>query len=102
MKQFIYKTIIAVIAIVLVYELTIAKQFKEFTSQSEILFNHNLIVEIEGIEKPAMVCEWLNLSLINVKLYLFNSGVFFSVKKLFSFLDLGSDNKIFILDASIF
>ena len=37
MKQFIYKTIIAVIAIVLVYELTIAKQIKEFTSQSEIL-----------------------------------------------------------------
>tara|TARA_B100000945_G_C20317020_1_gene565715 strand:- start:369 stop:635 length:267 start_codon:yes stop_codon:yes gene_type:complete len=37
MKQFIYKTIIAVIAIVLVYELTISKQIKEFTSQSEIL-----------------------------------------------------------------
>ena len=37
MKQFIFKTIIAVIAIVLVYELTIAKQIKEFTSQSEIL-----------------------------------------------------------------
>ena len=30
MKQFIFKTIIAVIAIVLVYELTIAKQIKEF------------------------------------------------------------------------
>ena len=29
MKQFIYKTIIAIIAIVLVYELTIAKQIKE-------------------------------------------------------------------------
>ena len=37
MKQFIFKTIIAVIAIVLVYELTIAKQIKEFTSQSEVL-----------------------------------------------------------------
>ena len=37
MKQFIFKTIIAIIAIVLVYELTIAKQIKEFTSQSEIL-----------------------------------------------------------------
>ena len=37
MKQFIYKTLIAVVAIVLVYELTIAKQIKEFTSQSEIL-----------------------------------------------------------------
>ena len=37
MKQFIFKTIIAVIAIVLAYELTIAKQIKEFTSQSEIL-----------------------------------------------------------------
>ena len=37
MKQFIYKTLIAVFAIVLVYELTIAKQIKEFTSQSEVL-----------------------------------------------------------------
>ena len=37
MKQFIYKTLIAVVAIVLVYELTIAKQIKEFTSQSEVL-----------------------------------------------------------------
>ena len=37
MKQFIYKTLIAVVAIVLVYELTIAKQIKEFTSQREVL-----------------------------------------------------------------
>ena len=37
MKQFIYKTLIAVVAIVLVYELTIAQQIKEFTSQSEVL-----------------------------------------------------------------
>ena len=37
MKQFIYKTLIAVVAIVLVYELTIAKQIKEFTSQSEVI-----------------------------------------------------------------
>ena len=37
MKQFIYKTLIAVVAIVLIYELTIAKQIKEFTSQSEVL-----------------------------------------------------------------
>ena len=37
MKQFIYKTLIAAVAIVLVYELTIAKQIKEFTSQSEVL-----------------------------------------------------------------
>ena len=37
MKHFIYKTLIAVVAIVLVYELTIAKQIKEFTSQSEVL-----------------------------------------------------------------
>lgn len=34
-------------------------------SQNEILFNHHLNVEIEGIEKPAVVCEWLNLSVIN-------------------------------------
>ena len=34
-------------------------------SQNEILFNHHLNVEIEDIEKPAVVCEWLNLSVIN-------------------------------------
>ena len=39
MKSFIYKTIIAVIAIVLVYEFTIAKQIKEITAQSEILLS---------------------------------------------------------------
>ena len=39
MKSFIYKTIIAVIAIVIVYEFTIAKQIKEITSQSEILLS---------------------------------------------------------------
>tara|TARA_B100000575_G_C23115658_1_gene644927 strand:- start:1797 stop:2063 length:267 start_codon:yes stop_codon:yes gene_type:complete len=39
MKQFIYKVIIAVIAIILVYEFTIAKQIKQFTSQSDILFS---------------------------------------------------------------
>ena len=39
MKQFIYKVIIAVVAIILVYEFTIAKQIKQFTSQSDILFS---------------------------------------------------------------
>ena len=39
MKSLIYKTIIAVIAIVIVYEFTIAKQIKEITSQSEILLS---------------------------------------------------------------
>ena len=39
MKSFIYKTIIAVIAIVIVYEFTIAKQIKEITAQSEILLS---------------------------------------------------------------
>ena len=49
MKSFIYKTIIAVIAIVLVYELTIAKQIKEFTSQSEILMTKE--GRKDGVEK---------------------------------------------------
>tara|TARA_Y100001936_G_C16004779_1_gene629984 strand:- start:912 stop:1178 length:267 start_codon:yes stop_codon:yes gene_type:complete len=49
MKQFIFKTIIAVIAIVLVYELTIAKQIKEFTSQSEILMTKE--GRKDGVEK---------------------------------------------------
>ena len=49
MKQFIFKTVIAVIAIVLVYELTIAKQIKEFTSQSEILMTKE--GRKDGVEK---------------------------------------------------
>ena len=49
MKQFIYKTLIAVVAIVLVYELTIAKQIKEFTSQSEIILTKE--GRKDGVEK---------------------------------------------------
>mgnify|MGYP001185857662 FL=1 len=49
MKQFIFKTIIAIIAIVLVYELTIAKQIKEFTSQSEVLMTKE--GRKDGVEK---------------------------------------------------
>ena len=49
MKQFIYKTIIVIIAIVVLYEFTVSKQIKQITEQSEIL----LIKEgrKEGIEK---------------------------------------------------
>ena len=39
MKQFIYKTIVAIIAVVLIYEFTIAKQIKQFSSQSNILLS---------------------------------------------------------------
>jgi len=39
MKQFIYKTIIVVVAIVLIYEFTIAKQVKQLTSQTDILLS---------------------------------------------------------------
>ena len=49
MKQLIYKTIVAIIAIVLVYELTIAKQIKEFTSQSEIILTKE--GRKDGVEK---------------------------------------------------
>ena len=49
MKQFIYKTIVAIIAIVFVYELTIAKQIKEFTSQSEIILTKE--GRKDGVEK---------------------------------------------------
>ncbi len=49
MKQFIYKTIIAIIAVVLVYELTISKNIKQITSQSEILMTKE--GRKEGIEK---------------------------------------------------
>ena len=39
MKQFLYKTIIAVIAVVLVYEFTIAKQIKKFSSQGDMFLS---------------------------------------------------------------
>ena len=49
MKQFIYKTIIAIIAVVLVYEFTIAKQIKLLTSQSNILLSKE--GRKDGVEK---------------------------------------------------
>ena len=49
MKQFIYKTIVAIIAIVLVYEFTIAKQIKKFSSQGDILLSKE--GRKEGVEK---------------------------------------------------
>ena len=39
MKQFIYKTIVAIIAVVLIYEFTISQQIKQFSSQSNILLS---------------------------------------------------------------
>ena len=49
MKQFIYKTIIVIIAIVVIYEFTISKQIKQITEQSEILRSKE--GRKEGIEK---------------------------------------------------
>ena len=49
MKQFIYKTIIVIIAIVIIYEFTISKQIKQITNQSEILLSKE--GRKEGIEK---------------------------------------------------
>ena len=49
MKQFIYKTIIVIIAIVVIYEFTISKQIKQITEQSEILISKE--GRKEGIEK---------------------------------------------------
>ena len=49
MKQFVYKTIIVVIAIVVIYEFTISKQIKQITEQSEILLSKE--GRKEGIEK---------------------------------------------------
>ena len=49
MKQFLYKTIIAVIAVVLIYEFTIAKQIKQFSSQGDILLTKE--GRKEGVEK---------------------------------------------------
>ncbi len=49
MKQFIYKTIIVIIAIVAIYEFTISKQIKQITKQSEILLSKE--GRKEGIEK---------------------------------------------------
>ena len=49
MKKFLYKTIIAVVAIVLVYEFTIAKQIKKFSSQGDILLSKE--GRKEGVDK---------------------------------------------------
>ena len=49
MKQFIYKNIIVIIAIVVIYEFTISKQIKQITEQSEILLSKE--GRKEGIEK---------------------------------------------------
>ncbi len=49
MKQFIYKTIIVIIAIVVIYEFTISKQIKQITNQSEVLLSKE--GRKEGIEK---------------------------------------------------
>ena len=49
MKQFIYKTIIVIIAIVVIYEFTISKQIKQITEQSEIFLSKE--GRKEGVEK---------------------------------------------------
>ena len=49
MKQFVYKTIIIIIAIVVIYELTISKQIKQITNQSSILLSKE--GRKEGTEK---------------------------------------------------
>ena len=49
MKSFIYKVIISIVAIVLIYEFTIGKQIKNFTSQSNILFSKE--GRKDGVEK---------------------------------------------------
>ena len=49
MRQFIYKTIIVIIAVVVIYEFTISKQIKQITDQSEIFLSKE--GRKEGIEK---------------------------------------------------
>ena len=49
MKQFIYKTIIVIISIVVIYEFTVSKQIKQITEQSEIFLSKE--GRKEGIEK---------------------------------------------------
>ncbi len=40
-------------------------KLKEVTKRNlnEILFTHDLTIEIKNVKKPAIVCEWLNLSI---------------------------------------
>ena len=49
MKQFLYKTAIVILAIVLIYEFTISKQIKQITSQTETLLSKE--GRKEGVEK---------------------------------------------------
>ena len=49
MKQFLYKTAIIILAIVLIYEFTISKQINQITSQTETLLSKE--GRKEGVEK---------------------------------------------------
>ncbi len=49
MKQFLYKTAIVILAIVLIYEFTISKQINQITSQTETLLSKE--GRKEGVEK---------------------------------------------------
>ena len=49
MKQFIYKTAIFVVAIILIYEFTIGKQIKDISSKGDYFFSKE--GRKEGIEK---------------------------------------------------
>ena len=49
MKQFLYKTAIVILAIVLIYEFTISKQINQITSQTETLLSKK--GRKEGVEK---------------------------------------------------
>ena len=49
MKQFLYKTIIIIVAFVLIYEFTVAKQIKKMSSQVDIFLSKE--GRKEGVEK---------------------------------------------------
>lgn len=49
MKQFLYKTIIIIVAIVLIYEFTVAKQIKKISSKVDIFLSKE--GRKEGVEK---------------------------------------------------
>tara|TARA_B100001063_G_C16396767_1_gene372894 strand:- start:10 stop:276 length:267 start_codon:yes stop_codon:yes gene_type:complete len=58
MRQFIYKTVIAVIAIILVFEFTIGKTINKFNQKIEILFSKegrkNTVISVKNEMKKAI------------------------------------------------
>ena len=59
MRQYIYKTIITIIAIIIIFEFTLGKTINKFSQQAEILFTKegrkNMVISIKNEMQKAIV-----------------------------------------------